>query len=97
MRNLGSTESLLASRLEDLQLRIAAADGKALNAERADEAEAAAHPDGVHHLRAAVRRVERALAKIRDGSYGRCDDCGAAIPPERLAATPESVRCADCD
>lgn len=37
--------------------------------------------------------VRRALVKVDDGTYGRCDDCGQAIPPERLEALPWAIRC----
>jgi RNA polymerase-binding transcription factor DksA len=40
--------------------------------------------------------VERALAKIDDGTYGSCDRCGGAIAPERLEARPWSVLCVRC-
>ena len=41
-------------------------------------------------------KLERALAKLEEGSYGRCDDCGGPIAPARLEAAPESVLCIDC-
>jgi DnaK suppressor protein len=41
-------------------------------------------------------KLERALAKLEEGSYGRCDRCGGPIAPGRLEASPESVLCIDC-
>lgn len=41
-------------------------------------------------------RVERALAKLEDGTYGVCDNCGARILAARLRVAPESVVCIDC-
>ena len=41
-------------------------------------------------------RVERALAKLDEGSYGSCDSCGEPIPPRRLEAMPDSVLCVAC-
>jgi DnaK suppressor protein len=41
-------------------------------------------------------KLERALAKVEEGSYGRCDNCGEPIAPGRLEAAPESVLCIDC-
>ena len=41
-------------------------------------------------------KLRRALAKLEDGSYGRCDRCGNPIAPARLEAAPESVLCIDC-
>src|SRR5690606_5688224 len=32
--------------------------------------------------------IERTLARIEDGSYGVCAECGADIPIERLRAQP---------
>jgi DnaK suppressor protein len=47
-------------------------------------------------LRANLRDVERALAKIDDGTYGRCDRCGRPIGDERLDAIPWALLCIDC-
>jgi len=41
-------------------------------------------------------RVERALEKLEDGSYGKCDNCGKEIAAGRLEAAPESALCIDC-
>ncbi len=47
-------------------------------------------------LRSNLRDVERALAKIEAGTYGRCERCGKAIAPERLEALPWAMLCMDC-
>ncbi len=47
-------------------------------------------------LEATLARVERALAKLDQGSYGFCDSCGAAIDPGRLRARPDSSLCLSC-
>lgn len=47
-------------------------------------------------LAAILRDVQRALAKLDEGSYGVCDRCGATVAPERLEARPWSVRCVRC-
>lgn len=39
--------------------------------------------------------VEHALAKLADGTYGKCEICGNAIPEERLEALPASRYCVD--
>ena len=41
-------------------------------------------------------RIDRALEKLGDGTYGVCDACGADIPARRLEALPESVLCVTC-
>jgi DnaK suppressor protein len=40
--------------------------------------------------------TQRALAKLDEGSYGTCDDCGARIPEGRLEVHPWAVRCVAC-
>src|ERR1700759_2845977 len=44
-------------------------------------------------LEVELERTERALAKLDEGTYGLCDACGKPIPPKRLQATPNLVRC----
>lgn len=41
-------------------------------------------------------QVLAALARVDDGSFGRCVDCGTALSEERLEARPEAARCIDC-
>jgi len=41
-------------------------------------------------------QIDRALAKIDDGTYGVCDDCGRPIAEERLDARPATARCFEC-
>lgn len=47
-------------------------------------------------LAASLAEVDRALAKLDDGSYGTCDGCGDPIPPARLEARPATARCVGC-
>jgi DnaK suppressor protein len=47
-------------------------------------------------LEAMLRDVDRALAKVEEGTYGNCDRCGKLIPEVRLEARPWSVRCVEC-
>jgi DnaK suppressor protein len=46
--------------------------------------------------RAAIEQIDRAIEKIHDGSYGKCDSCGTAIPKERLRALPYAALCVKC-
>ena len=39
--------------------------------------------------------VRRALVKLDEGSYGRCDVCGKAIPEGRLEALPWATLCVE--
>jgi RNA polymerase-binding protein DksA len=43
-----------------------------------------------------VRDLEAALARIADGSYGTCADCGEDIGLQRLRAYPTALRCIKC-
>jgi DnaK suppressor protein len=45
---------------------------------------------------AEVRELDAARARIADGSYGVCADCGADIPVARLHAQPAALRCVAC-
>ena len=47
-------------------------------------------------LRANLRDVERARAKVADGTYGICERCGNRIGDERLDAIPWALLCIDC-
>lgn len=47
-------------------------------------------------LESTLARTERALEKLDEGTYGRCDSCGKPIPAERLRAMPDSVMCVEC-
>jgi DnaK suppressor protein len=42
------------------------------------------------------RRIAEARRALANGTYGTCRDCAEGIPPERLEAVPEAVRCVDC-
>ncbi len=41
-------------------------------------------------------QVERALGRLDAGTYGRCEDCGRAIPKARLQAFPRATLCVSC-
>lgn len=43
-----------------------------------------------------IEAIDRALARMASGDYGRCEVCGRAIPPARLQAMPEAETCVSC-
>jgi DnaK suppressor protein len=47
-------------------------------------------------LESTLARIERALAKLDEGTYGTCDACGQPIAHGRLQAMPDSVLCVAC-
>ncbi|HEY2333252.1 MAG TPA: TraR/DksA C4-type zinc finger protein [Acidimicrobiales bacterium] len=50
----------------------------------------------VKQLEETLDDVERALAKLDEGSYGICENCGAAIGEDRLEAMPATRFCITC-
>lgn len=48
------------------------------------------------YLEEEERRIEEARRALADGTYGTCFDCGRRIPPDRLEAVPEAIRCVEC-
>jgi RNA polymerase-binding protein DksA len=46
--------------------------------------------------RQTVDEIERALARIADGSYGYCVTCGDRIPVARLEVIPWADQCVKC-
>ncbi len=65
-------------------------DGTSIAVERLTQV--AAH----EQMLAQLAEVERALAKLDDGTYGSCDVCGGEIPAGRLEVHPWAVRCVAC-
>jgi DnaK suppressor protein len=43
-----------------------------------------------------LRAIEDALARIRQGRFGICEECGQPISKARLEAVPWSRYCKDC-
>ena len=44
-------------------------------------------------IEADISAIARAIEKLDDGSYGRCEQCNAEIAPLRLAHDPLVTRC----
>ena len=45
---------------------------------------------------AELRRIDAALARIKDGTYGTCLSCGDPISDARLTAVPDAALCKNC-
>ena len=43
-----------------------------------------------------LEKIEDALERIEDGTYGECEECGAKIPKARLNAIPYATMCVKC-
>ena len=46
--------------------------------------------------KAFLDKIEKALRKIEDGSFGTCEECGEEIQLKRLEARPETTLCIRC-
>ena len=44
-----------------------------------------------------LNKINDALARLDQGSYGNCFECGEEIAEKRLRALPFAVRCKDCE
>lgn len=43
-----------------------------------------------------LKKVDEALRRISDGSFGECQDCGDEIELKRLEARPTATLCVNC-
>jgi DnaK suppressor protein len=43
-----------------------------------------------------LKKLEAALQRMEEGTYGVCEACGQSIEPERLAALPIAILCIAC-
>ena len=43
-----------------------------------------------------LKKVDSALQRVDDGSFGICDDCGEGIELKRLLARPVTTLCIEC-
>jgi DnaK suppressor protein len=41
-------------------------------------------------------KIDAALSKLEDGTYGVCEECGDEISEERLKIMPFAIYCRDC-
>jgi DnaK suppressor protein len=44
-----------------------------------------------------LNKMNDAVARLEQGDYGNCFDCGEEIAEKRLRALPFAVRCKDCE
>ena len=54
------------------------------------------HRSAVDAVDALLDEVELALARLDDGTYGRCEECGSPIDDDRLAELPIVRTCGRC-
>lgn len=44
-----------------------------------------------------LNKIDEALRRLDEGSFGHCFECGEEISERRLRALPFAVRCKDCE
>jgi DnaK suppressor protein len=66
------------------------ADSAAATAERSEQLAF------IDSARERLAEADAALARMEEGEYGTCVDCGTEIPVARLEARPMAIRCVDC-
>jgi DnaK suppressor protein len=44
-----------------------------------------------------LTKINEALVRLEEGTYGYCSDCGGEISGPRLRALPFAVRCKECE
>lgn len=47
-------------------------------------------------LEAALKQIQKALRKIKEGKYGFCEECGKPIGAKRLEVFPTAELCLNC-
>lgn len=43
-----------------------------------------------------LEEIDAALARIREGTFGSCEECSRGIPKQRLKAIPYTPYCVEC-
>jgi len=93
----------LEERLQQLQARLAGIKKDVTQAHSGDSAEQSQERENDEVVDVignetvqSIHDIQSALARIDQGSYGICDNCGENISRERLKVLPQALRCVDC-
>ena len=100
--SLDTAQKRLDEMLADLDRSIAVLQGEQPEAEH-HTADAGASLSDTERIDAALDAMRRqraevlaALGRAREGTYGKCVDCGLRVTEGRLEARPEASRCVAC-
>lgn len=103
MNDYSAIEEQLKARLGDIMQRTRAIEDDLrhpLDADFSEQAIDLADDEMLEEvddvLLAEARQIRFALARIANGTYGTCANCGEEIAPERLEARPIATRCIKC-
>lgn len=98
-KHLEDEKARLATRIEELSVQDPFRDPNRTNDNAASDTEASEESDHdrvaalVEEQNAQMGALDRALARIDDGSYGFCTVCGEMIDTDRLAIVPTATLC----
>ena len=111
MAGADGPEAALAAERDRLRAAVASMEAdmdRMVAASRGDNADDEHDPEGqtiawersqlaalTDDARRRLADVEAALARVADGSYGRCVVCGRVIPAGRLEARPDARTCVE--
>jgi DnaK suppressor protein len=94
------TRAELEHEREQLRSQLAEHGGITFDENFADSGQVAAEQGEsrtlVNQLVETLADVERALAKLDEGSYGSCETCAKPISEDRLEAMPATRYCIEC-
>jgi len=97
------TAKALKARLSELRTHLAKVDRelhKALPADSEDQAIELENQEALEVIEETetteIHRIEGALKRISEGTYGACAKCGEPIDPKRLEALPTAATCISC-
>lgn len=92
-----AARALLEAERDSLRAELAELGGLDYDANFADTSQVTAERGETealaNTLRETLEEVERALGKLDDGSYGKCEECGEEIAAARLEAMPAARYC----
>ncbi len=103
MPNLDEVKRQLEERLKDLGVKIEDLEGDLRAPLSADWEEQATQTEGDEVLAALensalaeASKIQSALQRIDNGTYGECGTCGGAIDKKRMEALPYATQCIEC-
>lgn len=95
-------EEIISRSTSEMKKRISAENRQTMGAGM-EEGDCAfsCHSDYLHFRnldsqRAVIQQIDLALDKMREGSYGICEDCGGEIGERRLKVLPFARFCREC-
>jgi len=98
-QRLESERAMLKDQLRRLENTVELEDIGRSNHMADDATEAFEQTVGIALLRsveAQIENIERALARLEDGTYGLCESCGGRIDRARREALPHALYCVEC-